>query len=102
VNIEEPRKKIISYLMDKAQEAILSADSEQKENRLAFAVNRGYYACFYVLSAVLLKRNLSFKRHSGVRAALHTRLISTGAGSRRTDRTLQRVRERDGKVSIPR
>jgi len=64
--------------MDKAREALLSADSEQKEKRWTFAVNRGYYACFYALSAVLLKQDLSFKRHSGVRAALHTRLISTG------------------------
>jgi uncharacterized protein (UPF0332 family) len=39
--------------MEKAHEALLSADSEQKANRLAFAVNRGYYACFYALTAVL-------------------------------------------------
>lgn len=61
--------------MDKAHEALLSADSEKKANRLPFAVNRAYYACFYALSAVLMKKGLSYKKHSGVRAALHTQLI---------------------------
>lgn len=47
--------------MDKSHEALLSADSEKKANRLPFAVNRAYYACFYALSAVLMKKGLSYK-----------------------------------------
>lgn len=44
----------------------------------SFAMNRVYYAAFYAVSAVLLESRMSFKKHSGVRAAFHQKLIKTG------------------------
>lgn len=46
--------------------------------RLSFSVNRIYYACFYVVSAVLLQEKLRFKKHSGVRAAFHQHPVKPG------------------------
>ena len=37
-----------------------------------------YYACFYALTALLLKEGRSFKKHTGVKAALHKDLIKEG------------------------
>ncbi len=36
------------------------------------------YACFYGLTAVLLDRGQQFRKHTGVKAALHKDLIKTG------------------------
>jgi uncharacterized protein (UPF0332 family) len=41
-------------------------------------MNRLYYAAFYGVSAVLLERRQSFRKHSGVRAAFHRLFIKTG------------------------
>jgi uncharacterized protein len=47
-------------------------------HRFSFAVNRIYYACFYAVSAVLLKKGFQFKKHSGVRASFHKHLVKSG------------------------
>jgi len=70
---------IIDYWLEKANESLESAHHELRVRRLSFAVNRAYYACFYAASAALLRRNLRFKKHSGVRAAFHQNLVKTKA-----------------------
>ena len=66
------------YWMEKADEALQSARSEQHAGRLVFAINQAYYACFYAASAVLLRQGEKFSKHSGVRAAVHRSLLRTG------------------------
>lgn len=41
-------------------------------------MNRIYYAAFYGASAALLDREVSFKKHAGVRSAFHRLFIKTG------------------------
>ena len=72
------RASLVKYWMEKAHESLSSAGSEFKAGRLTFTVNRIYYACFYAVSAVLIQEGKSFRKHSGVRAALHRELIKTG------------------------
>jgi len=57
--------------MEKADESLASSKAEQQSQRYHFAVNRAYYACFYAASAILLQEGVRFKKHSGVRAAVH-------------------------------
>ena len=64
--------------MEKSHEALASARAEETSQRYVFAVNRAYYACFYAASAVLLLQGEKFVKHSGVRAALHKKLVKTG------------------------
>ncbi len=75
---EENRDKVILYWMEKAREALDSARSEMRAGRFSFAVNRAYYACFYAASALLLKEKQRFKKHAGVRAAVHRAFVKTG------------------------
>jgi len=75
---EIARQEIIKYWMAKAYESLQSARSEEQAGRFVFAVNRGYYACFYSASAVLLREGEKFSKHTGVRAAVHRSLIKTG------------------------
>lgn len=57
---------------------LASARAEAAAQRLNFAVNRAYCACFYVASAVLLSEGRTFVKHTGVRAALHQHLVKSG------------------------
>ena len=74
----DKKETIIKYWIDKSAEALESARMEIGAGRFSFAVNRIYYACFYVVSALLLKHGAQFKKHSGVRAALHKEFVKPG------------------------
>lgn len=71
-------KEIIRYWILKAEECLAAANDEMKAGRLSFAVNRIYYACFYIVSALLIQDNQKFKKHSGVRSSFHKNLVKTG------------------------
>jgi len=61
--------------MEKAHESLAAGRSEYRSGRLTTAVRNLYYACFYSLTALLLEKGRSFKKHTGVKAALHKNLI---------------------------
>lgn len=90
---DQAKQKIIFYWMEKAEEALASAQSELNAGRMTFAMNRAYYACFYAVSAVLLKLGKRFSKHSGVRSALHEHLIKTGKLSTELGKTYDRLFE---------
>lgn len=75
---EKRREEVVRYWWSKAEESLLSAQREIDAQSLGFAMNRIYYAAFYAVSAVLLDRKTSFKKHSGVRAAFHRELVKSG------------------------
>jgi len=75
VNQEQLRNRVIRYWWSKAEESLSSAQRELTANSLAFAMNRIYYAAFYAVSAALLDRQASFKKHSAVRSAFHREFI---------------------------
>lgn len=75
---ETPKRQVVEYWLEKARQALDSAESEFSQERFDFAANRAYYAAFYAASAVLLARGLKFSRHSGVRAAVHKELAKSG------------------------
>ncbi|MBC7264045.1 MAG: HEPN domain-containing protein [Chloroflexi bacterium] len=78
MNAEEQRAEVVRYWWAKAKESLASAQRELEAGAYAFAVNRLYYAAFYGVSAALLERQLSFKKHSGVRAAFQREFIKSG------------------------
>ena len=75
---EEQRAAVVRYWWSKAEGSLASARRELEAGAYSFAVNRLYYAAFYSVSAALLERQLSFKKHSGVRATFHRQFIKTG------------------------
>ncbi len=74
---QENIRDVVIYWMDKAKESLNSARDEMTASRLSFSVNRTYYACFYVVSALLLQKGSRFKKHSGVRSAFHQQFIKS-------------------------
>lgn len=78
MNTEEQRAEVVRYWWFKAEDSLASARRELEAQAYDFAVNRLYYAAFYAVSAALLERQLSFKKHTGVRATFHREFIKTG------------------------
>jgi len=48
------------------------------DGHLRSAVNRLYYACFYMVSALLFAEGLASSKHSGVRSLFNRHWIKTG------------------------
>ncbi len=78
MSTEEPRTEVVRYWWSKSEDSLASARRELEAQAYDFAVNRLYYAAFYAVSAALLERQLSFKKHTGVRATFHRKFIKTG------------------------
>jgi len=74
---EYGRSDMARYWWSKALDSLASARRETEAGSYAFAMNRLYYAAFYGVSAALLERGQSFKKHSGVRPAFHRQFIKT-------------------------
>lgn len=68
----------IRYRMDRAQETLEVADMARQTGHLHEAVSRLYYACFYMVSALLLVDGLSSTKHTGVRSLFFQHWIKTG------------------------
>jgi uncharacterized protein (UPF0332 family) len=75
---EDPRANMVQYWWSKALDSLASARREFEAGSYAFAMNRLYYAAFYAVSAALLGREQSFRKHSGVRSAFHRQFVKTG------------------------
>jgi uncharacterized protein (UPF0332 family) len=56
----------IQALLNKAERAIGSAETELRAGNLDFAASRAYYACFYVAQALLLTEDYRFSSHGKV------------------------------------
>jgi uncharacterized protein (UPF0332 family) len=78
MSTEEQRAEVVRYWWSKAEDSLASARRELEAQAYDFAVNRLYYAAFYAVSAALLERRLSFRKHTGVRATFHREFIKTG------------------------
>jgi uncharacterized protein (UPF0332 family) len=78
MSTEEQRAEVVRYWWSKAEDSLASARRELEAQAYNFAVNRLYYAAFYAVSAALLERRLSFRKHTGVRATFHRDFIRTG------------------------
>jgi len=71
------QKDLIHYRISRARETIDEARVLLESNMTHGAANRIYYACFYVVTALLLSENLSSSRHSGVIALFNQHFVKT-------------------------
>ena len=75
MNKDKQRAKMVNYWWEKAEKSFDAAKREYEAGDYDFSINRIYYSAFYGVSAVLLARKMSFKKHSGVRANFHKHII---------------------------
>ena len=74
MNINE----LISYRLKRAKETIDEAEQMAKMEHWNTCVNRLYYACFYAINALLLSKNYSSSKHTGVRSLFNRHFVRTG------------------------
>ena len=84
----------LEYRMTRAAESLEVARLALENNHLQDAVNRLYYGCFYMVTALLQTKGLASGKHSGVRALFNQNWIKTGALPHAMGRFYQEIFER--------
>jgi hypothetical protein len=69
------QENLIKLTLDRAEEALQEARILIREDHPLGASNRIYYACFYAVTAVLMTKNLSSSKHSGVMALFNKHFV---------------------------
>lgn len=69
---------LINYRRKKAADTLKDAKTMFNSVSLFTTVNRIYYAIFYEVSALLLTKDLSSSKHSGVRALFNREFVKSG------------------------
>ena len=64
--------------LDRAQESLMAAKELFENQHFDSCASRAYYAAFYTATALLLRNEYRFRKHSGVVAAVHERFVKTG------------------------
>lgn len=68
----------LELLLQKARRSLVAARRHIEAGDYDFASSRAYYAAFYAMQAVLLTKNLTPAKHSGVIRAFNQYFIKTG------------------------
>ncbi len=71
-------EKEISANLERAQQSIQAAKELANDGFYDFSASRTYYSAFYAATAALLAEGQEFRKHSGVIASVHQRLVRTG------------------------
>ena len=72
---DEPTKALIKYRIERAEETYKEALLMRTESHWNACANRLYYACFYAVSALLAKYELSSSKHSGIKSLFNQHII---------------------------
>ncbi|MTI86026.1 MAG: HEPN domain-containing protein [Firmicutes bacterium] len=60
------QKSLIDYRRYRSEDCLKEAELLIQHNHFNAAVNRLYYACFYIVSALLLSEDMYSAKHSGI------------------------------------
>lgn len=71
-------KDYIKYRIEKAKNTLEEVQTHIDNRFYNTAINRMYYACFYAISALLLKHNIEVSSHAGVRQQFGQHFVKTG------------------------
>ena len=74
----EFKQDLISYRLERADEAINAAHLLLKNGMLVSSMNRVYYAMFYAVQALLVLHGVSFSKHGKVKGFFNREFIKSG------------------------
>jgi uncharacterized protein (UPF0332 family) len=75
---------LIQYRLEKANQTLEDAKLLANAKRWNPCVNRLYYACFYAVTALLVKNEFSSGKHTGIRSLFNLNFVKTGKISKET------------------
>lgn len=84
---------LIKYRLNKAKETMKDAKLLFEKGSMFSAVNRIYYAMFYSVTALLLKKGMSSSKHGGILSLFNVNFIKTGIISKEYGRFYSRLFE---------
>lgn len=71
-------KDLIRYRLNRADETLEDATILFNNNKLFSTINRIYYAMFYAVGGLLLTKDLSSSKHSGLLSLFNKEFVNTG------------------------
>ena len=74
----EGQRDLIRYKLQRASETLEEARIMYETDHLYGASNRIYYACFYAVTALLVTKDLSSSKHSGVVSLFNRHFVKPG------------------------
>ncbi|MFH0975253.1 MAG: HEPN domain-containing protein [Spirochaetota bacterium] len=74
----QAKKDLLNYRISRAEESLEETRILASASHWNACVNRLYYACFYIVSALLIKNDLSSAKHSGIRSLFNRYYVKTG------------------------
>lgn len=79
MNQQERKIQLVSFYVEKADNTFVDAKLLAHNNRWNGCANRLYYACFFMVYAVLLNKiDIRIKSHSGIKTLFNQHFIKTG------------------------
>lgn len=73
---------LIIYRISRAYETMKEADAMIENHFWNASINRIYYACFYAVSGLLLKRGIDTSTHKGIRQMFGLHFVQPGVISK--------------------
>ena len=72
------KEDLVKYRVDRAKETLEEAKLMAANQHWNATVNRLYYACFYIVHALLLNEGHNAHTHSGTKAVFHQHFVRSG------------------------
>ena len=69
---------LVNYRINRAFETLNEADKMIENHFWNASINRIYYACFYAVSGLLLKKGIDTSTHKGIRQMFGLHFVQTG------------------------
>ncbi|MBW6499594.1 MAG: HEPN domain-containing protein [Bacteroidales bacterium] len=85
------QEELIKYRIARANETLKEARLLADAGYWNAAANRLYYACFYLVNALLISRKLSFNSHNGVKTEFNRTFVKSGLVSMESGKCYARV-----------
>lgn len=85
---------LINYRISRAFETLKEAETMLENEYWNASINRIYYACFYAVSGLLLKKGVDTSTHKGIRQMLGLHFVQTGLVSRESGKFFSDIYDR--------
>ena len=82
------KEDLINYRISRAIETIKEAEAMIEKEFWNASINRMYYACYYIVSGLMLKHGFDSSTHKGLRTLLGKHFVLTGLISIQTSYNL--------------
>lgn len=82
---------LVRYRYSRALETFDETVLLSHENHWNATANRLYYACFYLISALLINNGIDYSSHNGVKTGFHRKFIKTRIVSKENGKTYSRL-----------